>query len=201
MKMDADRMQNLKLTDKVVLPEREVVREERRTRIGNDPGSKLAEEMDATLYMNLPYHRPVIGWDHEIQQLTTEKALAFYHEHYAPNNAILVISGDVTADEVRPLAEKYFGPIPRRDVPGHRPRVEPPHYASKRVILKDPGVQQPQWLRSYLAPSYNQGETKYVYALQVLSELLGGSTSSRLYRSLVVNDKLAAGIYAGYEST
>ena len=201
LEMEADRMQNLKLSDDIVLPERDVVREERRTRIGNDPGSKLAEEMDATLYMNLPYHRPVIGWDHEIEQLSTEKALAFYHEYYAPNNAILVLSGDITAAEARPLAEKYFGSIPRRDVPGHRPAVEPPHYAAKRVILKDAGVQQPQWTRSYLAPSYNQGETKDVYALQVLAELLGGSTSSRLYRSLVVHDKLAAGVYVGYEAS
>ena len=201
MAMEADRMQNLKLTDEIVLPEREVVREERRMRIGNDPGSKMSEELDATLYMNLPYRRPVIGWGHEIEELTTEKALAFYREHYAPNNAILVISGDVTADEIRPLAEKYFGSIPPRDVPGHHPAVEPPHSAAKRVVLKDAGVNQPQWVRSYLAPSYNEGETDRVHALQVLAELLGGSTSSRLYRSLAVEKNLAAGVYTRYEAS
>ncbi|MGB8274887.1 MAG: pitrilysin family protein [Alphaproteobacteria bacterium] len=201
MRMEADRMTNLHLTDKVVLPEREVVLEERRSRIENDPGSLLNEAMSAALYYNLPYRDPVIGWNHEIQELTTEKATAFYKQFYAPDNAVLVIAGDVTAADVRPLAEKYFGGIPSRPI---RPRVrpqEPEHHAALRVTLKDPRVGQPVWLREYLAPSYREGDTKHAYALQVLAELLGGGTSSRLYRSLVVEQKLAAAAVASYDPT
>jgi zinc protease len=200
MRMEADRMANLQLSDAVVLPEREVVREERRTRIDNDPAAVLAEEMDATTYMNLPYHRPVIGWDHEIQKLSTRNALAFYRRHYAPNNAVLVVAGDVTAKELRPLAEKYFGPVARREVPARSRPQEPPHRAEKRVALKDARVKQPEWIRNYLAPSYNEGATENVYALQVLAEILGGSTSSRLYRALAVEGKLAAGVAAYYDA-
>jgi len=199
MKMEADRMQNLRLTDAVVLPEREVVREERRSRVDNDPGALLGEAMNATTYLNLPYRRPVIGWDNEIRKLTTEKAIAFYKEHYAPNAAILVVAGDVTEKELRPLAEKYFGPIPRRDVPPRVRPKEPPHHAEKRVVLKDASVKQPQWLRTYLAPSYHEGDSKYADALQVLAQILGGDTSSRLYRALAVEGKLAAGIDASYQ--
>jgi zinc protease len=198
MKMEADRMQNLRLTDAVVLPERDVVREERRSRVDNDPGALLSEAMAAATYLNLPYRRPVIGWDHEIRELGTRKAIGFYRRHYAPNNAILVVAGDVTAAELRPLAEKYFGPIPRRDVaPRVRPK-EPPHHAEKRVVLKDARVNQPEWVRNYLAPSYTEGESKYTAALQVLAQILGGDSSGRLYRSLVVQGKLAAGVGAYY---
>ncbi len=199
LKLEAERMQNLRLTDAVVLPEREVVREERRSRVDNDPNAVLSEEMAATTYLNLPYRRPVIGWDHEIVELNTEKAYAFYHSHYAPNNAILVVAGDITAAELRPMVEKYFGPIPKRDVPPRVRPKEPPHHAEKRVILKDARVSQPQWTRSYLAPSYHEGETKLVDALQVLEQILGGDSSSRLYRSLVVDQKVAAGIGTNYQ--
>jgi len=198
LKLEGDRMQNLHLTDSVVLPEREVVREERRSRIENDPNALLSEEMAATTYLNLPYRRPVIGWDNEIVKLGTEKAYAFYHGHYAPNNAILVVAGDITAAELRPLAEKYFGPIPKRAIPPRVRPKEPPHHAEKRVILKDARVSQPQWMRSYLAPSYHEGESKFADALQVLEQILGGDSSSRLYRALVVDGKVAAGIGADY---
>jgi len=201
LKLEADRMQNLRLTDDVVLPEREVVREERRSRVENDPNALLSEEMAATTYLNLPYRRPVIGWDHEIVQLGTDKAYAFYHTHYAPNNAILVVAGDITAAELRPMVEKYFGPVPRRDIPPRVRPKEPPHHAEKRVTLKDARVNQPQWTRSYLAPSYHEGESKYVDALEVLEQILGGDSSSRLYRALVVDEKVAAGVDADYQPT
>ncbi len=200
LKMEADRMQNLKLSDAVVLPEREVVREERRSRVDNNPDALLDEEMNATEYMNLPYHRPVIGWDHEITELGTKKAIAFYHRHYAPNNAILIVAGDVTADQLRPLAEKYFGSIPKRDVASRKRTEEPPHHAAKRVTLRDPRVSEPEWVRDYLAPTYTAGETQHVYALQLLAQILGGDSSSRLYQSLAVEQKLAAGVGVDYES-
>jgi zinc protease len=199
MRMEADRMANLRLRDDIVLPERDVVLEERRSRIENNPGALLGEAMSSALYLNLPYRNPVIGWNHEIQELTTEKAIAFYRQFYAPNNAVLVVAGDITAAELRPLAEKYFGPIPRRDVrPRMRPQ-EPEHHAAASVTLKDPRVGQPAWVRDYLAPSYREGETALAYPLQVLAELLGGGTSSRLYRSLVVDQKLAAGAGSYYD--
>jgi zinc protease len=197
MKMEADRMRNLRLADKVVLPEREVVREERRSRIENDPGALLSEAMSAATYVNLPYRRPVIGWDHEIRALGTEKAIAFYRAHYAPNNAVLVVAGDVTEDEIRSLAEKHFGPIPRRAVPPRVRPAEPPHHAEARVVLKDARVKQPQWMRDYLAPSYTEGETKHTAALQVLAQILGGDSSSRLYRCSF-EEGLAAGVGVSY---
>jgi zinc protease len=199
LKMEADRMQNLRLDDKVVLPERDVVREERRSRVENDPGALLSEAMSAITYTNLPYRRPVIGWDHEIRELGTQKAIAFYHAHYAPNNAILIVAGDVTAAELRPMVEKYFGPIPRHNIPARNRPKEPPHHADTRAVLKDARVSQPEWTRSYLAPSYTEGDSKYADALQVLAHILGGDSSSRLYRSLVVEGKLAAGIGCYYQ--
>ncbi len=118
MRYEADRMTNLQLTDEIVDPERQVVLEERRSRVGNNPSSQLWEQANATLFLNHPYRVPVIGWEHEIKQLSTEGALAFYRKWYAPNNAVLVVAGDVTAEDVRPLAEKYYGPIAPADIAG-----------------------------------------------------------------------------------
>ena len=114
MRLEADRMQNLVLSDDVVLPERDVVLEERRSRTDNSPAAQLREQVRRALYLNHPYGRPVIGWKSEIENLTTEKALAFYRKHYAPNNAMLIIAGAVKLDQVRALAGKVLRiyPIP-----------------------------------------------------------------------------------------
>ncbi len=201
MKYEADRMTNLKLTDEIVDPERQVVLEERRSRVDNNPGSQLWEQANAALYLNHPYRVPVIGWEHEIAELSTEGALAFYRKWYAPNNAVVVIAGDITADEVRPLAEKYYGVIPPADIPERQRVAEPPQKAARSVTLKSPRVTQPSFSVSYLAPSYNRGETKHAYPLQVLDQILGSGTTSRLYRSLVVEQGLAAGAGSGYDSS
>ena len=198
MKFEADRMANLKLTDELVLPERDVLLEERRSRVGNDPGSQLSEALRAALFVNHPYRLPVIGWEHEIQALSREEAVAFYRRWYAPNNAILIVAGDVSADEVRELAEIHYGPIPARDVPARLRPAEPEPVAARRVVLKSPRVRQPSMTISYLAPSYNTGASERVYALQVLDEILGGGATSRLYRALVVEQALAAGAGSGY---
>ncbi|HMB77365.1 MAG TPA: pitrilysin family protein [Kiloniellaceae bacterium] len=198
MDLEADRMTNLVLTDDVVLPEREVVREERRSRVGNNPGSQLNEAMQASLYLNHPYRTPVIGWDHEISALSTEAALAFYRRWYAPNNAVLVIAGDVDAATVRPLAERYYGAIPARPVPERLRPSEPPQHAERRVTLKSPRVNLPSVRIEYLAPSYRTAAGDEAYALQVLSEILGGGTTSRLYRDLVVERRIAASAGSGY---
>ena len=200
MKLEADRMTNLVLTDAEVLPERDVVLEERRSRTGNNPGAQLYEHSRAALYMNHPYRLPVIGWKSEIEKLTTEAALAFYRRYYAPNNAILIIAGDVTADEIKPLAEKYYGPIPRRPVPPRVRAAEPEQRAARRVVLESPRVRQPSWSRTYLAPSYTTATGPEAYALQVLAEILGGNTTSRLYRSLVVDQAVAASASAWYSA-
>ena len=191
MKLESQRMTGLVLNDAVVLPEREVIVEERHTRIDNSPSALLNEQINTALFLHHPYRNPVIGWEHEMRQLTTQDALSFYHTWYAPNNAVLVIGGDVTVPEVKRLAEKYYAPLPRRTVPERHRLKEPPKVATARLVMKSQRVGEPSWSRSYLAPSYRLGETQYAYALQVLAEVLGNGATSRLYRTLVLDEKLA----------
>jgi zinc protease len=198
MRMEADRMVNLQLTDEVVLPERDVVLEERSMRVDNEPGSRLGEALDAAQFLHHPYRLPIIGWRHEMAQYDRESALAFYREHYAPNNAVLVVVGDVDAEELRPLAEATYGQIPRREIEERHRVVEPPQDAARRVTLKDPRVRQPSLIRSYMAPSYAEGASEHAYPLQVLAELLGTGGTSRLYNSLVVEQGLAVAAGAYY---
>jgi zinc protease len=200
MRHEADRMVNLRLTDELVDPERQVVLEERRSRIDNEPGSQLWEMIGATMFLNHPYRRPVIGWEHEIRQLSAEGALAFYRRWYAPNNAILIVAGDVSADEVRPLAERYYGVIPRGEVPERRRVEEPPAHAARSVTLESPRVRQPSFSISYLAPSYDKDAEGHAYALQVLDQIMGGGPTSRLYRALVVEQSLAARAGSHYDA-
>jgi zinc protease len=200
MRIEADRMNNLVLTDEIVAPERDVVLEERRSRTDNNPGSILGEASRASFYQNHPYGNPIIGWAHEIAKLTARNAIDFYRRHYAPNNAILVIAGDVTAAQIRPLAEKYYGAIARRDLPPRtRPR-EPEHRAALRIELRDSRVRQPSWSRSYLAPVYGGEGGEHAYALQVLAQIAGNGASSRLHQALVVGGKLATSAGADYDS-
>ena len=202
MRMEADRMTNLVLTESAIEPERRVILEERRQRTDNAPAAILREEANAALFLNHPYGKPVIGWEHEIRALGLDDILAFYRQHYAPNNAVLVVAGDTTAAELRPLAERYYGPIPPAPVPPRVRPQEPPHNAARRVELRDVRVRDPSWNRTFLAPSYSAGAIEHAYALQVLSEILGGGATSRLYRSLVVEGKLAnsAGAYYGADT-
>ncbi len=200
MEIEADRMTNLVLTDALIEPERKVVLEERRSRIENSPNGKLQEVVGATLFMNHPYRIPTIGWAHEIRDLTREDMMNFYHTWYAPNNAILVLSGDITAAEAKPLVEKYYGKIPARTLPARPHWVEPPQTADRRVTLRHKQVQQPSWSRRMLAPSYATGPQADVYALQVLAEILGGGSTSRLYKSLAVEQHAAVSAGAWYEA-
>ena len=193
MSMEADRMVNLRLTDNEVLTERDVILEERRSRVDNNPSAILAEQMDATLYYSHPYAIPVIGWEHEIAQLDREDALNYYKHFYAPNNAILVVSGDVTVEEVRKLAEETYGQIPANPAVGavrKRP-TEPPQLAERKLTLKDPRAGKPSFHRSYLVPSYVTAEKGQAEALDVLIKALASGSTSRLYRALVVDKKIA----------
>jgi zinc protease len=198
MRLEADRMTGLVLDDRVVLPERDVVLEERRMRTDNDPGALLREQMMASLFLNGSYRVPTIGWESEIRRLGTDDALAFYRDRYAPNNAILVVTGDVEPAAVRRLAEQHFGPIPARPVSERVRLDEPPHRAAARLEMKHARVAQPSWRRFYLAPSYRAGDTRHAYALQVLADILGGGNGSRLYDQLVLKDAIALGAGADY---
>ncbi len=200
MEMEADRMTHLTLTDDIIEPERQVVREERRSRTDNNPAAILGEHVSEALYRNYPYRRPIIGYDHEIVAMTRANIIDFYKRWYAPNNAILVVAGDITAKELKPLAEKYYGVIPAaQQIKRARP-VEPPQEAARIVTMKHPQVRQPSWQRSYLAPSYLYGETEHAYALQLLTEILGGGGTSRLYRKLVIDDRLAVSAGSHYDA-
>lgn len=205
MSMEADRMTGLKLTDAVVLPERDVIVEERRQRIDNEPGAQLQEMMNASLFLNHPYRLPVIGWRHEMERYSTKDAVDFYHRFYAPNNAVLVVAGDVTVEEVRELAQKTFGALPRRDVPPRQRLAEPQQTAPRQVELTSDLVRQSYMVKNYLAPSYRIGldnqpaKDNDAYALQLLSEILGDGSTSRLYRRLVINDKLATDAACSYD--
>ena len=199
MRWEADRMVNLTLTESDIEPERKVILEERNTRVENSPAALLQEHVAVALYKNHPYRRPAIGWAHEVKALTRDDLMRFYRRWYAPNNAVLVISGDVTVARVRPLVEKYYGKIPSRALPARPDWREPPHSAARRVALKHKQVGQPAWSRRFLAPSYRAGAREHVYALQVLAEILGGGSTSRLYRSLAVDAKTAAGAGAWYD--
>src|SRR5690606_15138706 len=159
MEFEADRMTNLVLTDEIVLPERDVVLEERRSRTDSDPAAQLSETVSATLWMNHPYGLPIIGWNHESAALSRSDAIAFYGTHYTPNNAILVVAGDTDVAEVKKLAAETYGKVARRADPPTRMRPqEPEQVAARRVALADPRVRQPSVSRAYVAPSYRTAE-------------------------------------------
>lgn len=196
MRMEADRMVNLRLTERDIVTERDVILEERNQRVENDPGSLFREQRNAALYLNHPYRIPIIGWRHEMQQLDMEAAKEFYRTHYAPNNAILIVAGDVTPDEVRDLAEKHYGPIPASDAiePRERP-AEPPHRAPRRLVFEDSRVSQPYLARDYLAPERDSGAQEEAAALVLLAQVLGGGQTSVLKRKLQFEQQVA--VYSG----
>jgi zinc protease len=186
MAFESDRMTNLVLSNDDVIPERDVVLEERRMRTDSDPGAQLQESVGRTLYVNHPYGLPIIGWQHEIEGLTREDALAYYKRFYTPENAILVIAGDVTAGEVKSLTANTYAAIPARGEAPQRSRTaEPPIPAARRVELADAKVEQPSFQRYWLTPSYRTAKGNDAHALEVLAQLLGGGPTSRLYRTLV----------------
>ncbi|SCB55787.1 zinc protease [Bradyrhizobium shewense] len=202
MEFEADRMTSLVLRDENVLPERDVVLEERNMRVANSPAARLSEQIQRALYLNHPYGRPVIGWRQEIEKLDREDALAFYRRFYAPNNAILVIAGDVDVADVRPLVERNFGPIPAQPaIPAQRIRPQEPEPAAPRTVtLSDPRVEQPSLRRHYVVPSAMTAAAGEGAALHVLAQLMGGDCNSYLYRALVVDKPLAVSASAIYRS-
>lgn len=200
MDYEADRMRGLVLTDAVIGPERDVIIEERRMRVDNNPRSILSEEMQATLYQNHPYRIPVIGWLQEMETLDREDALSFYDRYYAPNNAVLVVAGDVTPDEVHTLAEASYGKVARGpDLPPRVRPQEPQQDTSRTVTLTDARVSVPSLNKAWVVPSYHDAKDGEAEALDLLSEILGGGIRSRLYQQLVVKSGIAASAGAYYD--
>jgi zinc protease len=201
MKLEADRMRDLRLAEDDVITERAVILEERTTRTDSDPAALFAEQTRAAQYLNHPYAIPIIGWRHEIEQLDRDDALAFYARYYAPNNAVLVVAGDVTPDEVKRLAELHYGPLaPTADLPPRVRPSEPPQLAERRLSMADPRVAQPYVARTYLAPERNSGAQEKAAALTLLAELLGGSgTTSVLARKLTFDTQTALYASADYD--
>jgi zinc protease len=203
MEFEADRMTGLILKDENVLPERDVVLEEFNMRVANNPEARLTEQIMAALYLNHPYGRPIIGWRQEIEKLDREDALAFYKRFYAPNNATLVIAGDVDAKEVRPMVERAFGGVAAQPaIPARRQRPQEPEPAAARTVtLSDARVEQPLMRRYYLVPSAATAAPGESPALDVLAQLMGGGSNSYLYRALVIDRSLAISAGAGYSGT
>jgi zinc protease len=203
MEFEADRMTGLVLKDENVLPERDVVLEEFNMRVANNPDARLTEQIMAALYLNHPYGRPVIGWRQEIEKLSREDALAFYKCFYAPNNATLVIAGDVDVNEIRPLVERTYGQVaPQPAISARRMRPQEPVPAAPRTVtLSDPRVENPGVRRYYLVPSATTAASGESPALDVLAQLMGGGSNSYLYRALVIDRPLAISAGANYQGT
>ncbi len=182
MKMEADRMRDLQLLEDDVLTERNVIIEERKSRTDSNPGALLNEQMRAAQFMNHRYGIPIIGWKHEIEQLDRQDAFDFYNRYYAPNNAILVVAGDVTPDAVRAMAETHYGPLqPSADIAPRTRPSEPPQLAERRLTYRDTRVSEPYVTRSYIAPERDPGDQADAAALTILAELLGGSGTTSLF--------------------
>ncbi|SLN36130.1 M16 family metallopeptidase [Pseudooctadecabacter jejudonensis] len=197
MQYEADRMNNLVLTEEDIVAERGVILEERNQRTENSPGALAREQMMAAQYQNHGYGVPIIGWMHEMEQLDMQDALAFYDLYYSPNNTILVVAGDVEPDEVLALAEQYYGPIPAEpDLPERVRPQEPPQRAERRLVFEDPRVAQPYVTRTYLAPERDAGAQEDAAALTYLAEILGGSSFTSVLPVALQFDTNTA-IYAG----
>ncbi len=200
MRMEADRMVNLAPPESHYKSEKEVVLEERRQRTDNDPKAEFGEQMQSVLFVNHPYANPVIGWMDEIKRYEWPDIKKFYDLWYAPNNAILVVSGDITAEQLKPLAEKIYGGLKKKDIPKRvRPAV-PPAISTVQMTLHHKDIRQPVFQKTFIAPSDHQNR-KDSLALQVLAEILDGGSTTRFYKSLVVEQKKAISVEFYYNST
>ncbi|WP_323803810.1 pitrilysin family protein [Sulfitobacter litoralis] len=201
MQMESDRMKNIRLTPENIATERDVIIEERNQRTENDPSALFREQLNAAQYLNHRYGTPVIGWMHEMRELDLQDALDFYKLYYSPNNAILVVSGDVEPDNVRQLAEQYYGKIPANpELPERLRTQEPPQTAERRLTFRDDRVAQEYVSRSYLAQERDPGDQKTAAALTILAELLGGGTTSYFAEKLQFDTSIAtysAAFYSG----
>lgn len=199
MKLEADRMANLQLTDEEFSKEIKVVMEERRWRTEDKPQSLVYEQFQATVYHAHPYARPVIGWMNDLENMTAADAREWYHTWYAPNNAILVVVGDVNAAEVLKLAKQYFGPLKPQSLPVRKPQTEPEQKGERRVIVKAQ-AKLPYVQMGFHVPALQDADKDWEpYALEILAGVLDGNPSARLNQNLVRQEKVAVGVGAGYD--
>lgn len=199
MELEADRMLNLAPTAANFAKEREVIIEERRMSIENQPAALLSEEMQAMLFRNHPYHTPNIGWMHEMTSLSREDVLAFHRKFYHPANALLVVAGDITRKEIEPLAEKYYGNLAKGEENIRHWRSEPPQRGARHIEIRHRNVRQPEFVRYYVAPNIAGADKELVLPSFLLAQVLGGGSTGRLYQSLAVKQKIASGIEVGYD--
>jgi zinc protease len=201
MQMEAERMTDLVLNEDEVRTERSVILEERAQRTDSSPGALFNEQMRAALYLNHPYNRPIIGWRHEMEELSLEDARDWYETFYAPNNAILIVAGDTTPEEVRRLAEEHYGAIPASDTVPERIRpMEPPHNADRRVVFEDERVANPYVAVSYLVPERDPGNQEDAAALFMLANILGGSGQTAVLSRVLQNEEQRSLFAAAYYS-
>lgn len=199
MTMEAGRMRGIDIPPESFASEHKVIQEERRQRTDNDPRAQMAEQMKEALFPNHPYSIPVIGWMHEIQALEWTDAKTFYDQYYAPNNAILIVSGDVKGADVLEIAKRTYGIIERADTPTRKRTTSPPFISQSSVTLTHESIKEPQFRRTYRVPSYRQ-DAQASLTLEVLEDIIGGGSTSRFYKSLVIEQKLATNISLSYNS-
>ncbi|MCW9088717.1 MAG: insulinase family protein [Gammaproteobacteria bacterium] len=197
--LEADRMRNLQLPQEEFLKEAKVVMEERRLRTEDKPTALTYEKFMATAFQVNPYHNPVIGWMDDLKNLTVEDLQQWYRTWYAPNNATLVVAGDVDPDAVSALAQKHFGDIEPSVLPPQKPRSEPEQHGERRITVRQP-AELPMLLMGYKTPTLRTAEAPWkAYAMEVLVNILDGDDSARITRELVRGEELAASAGAGYD--
>jgi zinc protease len=198
LSLEADRMRGLLLEEQEFIKEIEVIKEERRWRTDDKPTSLTYERFNAMAYANSPYRQPIIGWMEDLDSMKVEDLRDWYNSWYAPNNATLVVVGDVAAEQVFALAKKYFGPLVPAQVPESKPRKEVEQYGTQRMTVQLP-ARVPYLLMGYKVPVLKTGAEQWeAYALEVLSGLLDGGYSARLTRNLVRGKQLATSVGASY---
>lgn len=201
MELEADRWQNLQSSDKEFAKERNVILEERNSRVENNPGALFAEQMNAALYLHHPYGRPIIGWKNEMESLSKADVMDYYQRFHTPQNALLILSGDISKSHAKMLAEKYYGPIPARGERVKTRLAEPPQLAARRLEMAHERVRRTEWSKAYVTPSYSwkgQENAAHFIPLMIADYLLGGSKTSRLYQLLVEKKRLAESVSASF---
>lgn len=198
MRMEAGRMRGMNPPESEVDSERKVIIEERRQRTDNDPQARFYEQLRAHSFINHPYGTPIIGWMHEMEKLSRADVMAFYQKWYAPNNAILVVTGDVTPGDVFAKAIDIYGPIPKSEGLDRNVSLSPPMEAKTRLVMQDKAVKEPVITKIFRVPSARQ-DKKTSLALDVLNEIMGGGPTSRIYQALVVDQKIASSAGLSYD--
>lgn len=198
MALEAERMMNVLLPHDQVTTEQQVIIEERRMRVDNDPQQLFSEQLRAMLFSATPYGVPILGWHDEMPKITRDDVKNYYQTWYAPNNAILVISGDVTLADVAPLAEKFYGVIPSRTVPEHVRPTTPDFPAPVELNFTSKDIREPVLIEAWRTPSYIM-DKRTALALEVLMETLDGGSATEMYQSLVVEKKLASNIDLSFD--